>query len=81
MRDAVFPDLVWDRLHALVSVNDHLKPAGQRPEQFEPGDVKRNAGHRQPDTGIGADCLIHAGEKVDHVAVLDHHTFGFPRRS
>ena len=81
MRDAVFQDLIWDRLHALVSVNDYLKPAGQRPEQFEHGDIKRYAGHRQPNAGLGPNRLIHAGEEVDHVAVLDHHTFGFPRRS
>ncbi len=58
-------------------LNDHLEAAGQRPEKFEHGDVKRGAGHRQPGSGLlELQQVVDASEKVGHVAVLDQHALG-----
>ena len=66
----------------LVTRHHHGKSPGQRPEQFQHRDVKRQAGHGQPDTGRAvADSGIHAGKKVRHVAVFDHHPLGPPGRA
>ena len=40
-----------------------------------------NTGHREPHARFVTEDPVHSGEKVDHVAVLDHHAFGFPGRA
>ena len=57
-------------------VQHHLVAVAQRPQQLEHGDVERQARHRQPDARFGAETVVHAGEEVDDVAVLDHHPLG-----
>ena len=76
VRDAVAGDFIGDGCRAFVAVDDDGKAAGEGPEQLKHGDIKGHAGDGQPDAGLAADGAIHAGEKIHHVAVLDHHAFG-----
>src|ERR1700720_3593670 len=56
-------------------MNHHLVSSSERPEQLQNRDVEGYAGHGQPDAGLDTDDLIHAGEKINDIAVLDHYSF------
>ncbi len=73
--------LLRARQCAALAVQYHRGAARQRPEELEHRDVERQARHRQPRAGRDAQPLVHRGEEVEHVAVLDHHALGASRRA
>ena len=77
----VASDFVGNGAGSLVAVNHYLEAAGQGPEQLQHRDVERDTGDRQPDSGFGSNRPVHAHEKVDDVAVLDHHALGLAGRA
>src|ERR1700674_4289848 len=74
-------DFRRDFVRIPFAMNHDLEAPRERPEQFEPRDVERDAGHGEPSTGLDADDSIHAGEEIDDVAVFDHYAFWLAGRT
>src|SRR6185436_11663311 len=61
-----------------VALNDDFEPTSKGPKYFENGNVKRNAGDREPNTGsFRPETLVHADEEVHNVAMGDHRALRF----
>ena len=67
---------------AAAALQHDGRPAGQRPQQLEHGDVERHRGDRQqPRAPFERHDAIHAREEVGDVAMLDHHALRPARRT
>src|SRR5437667_2812252 len=63
-------------------MDHHLESTCQSPEQFQYGNIERDAGDRQPHTRSPfPNSLIHPHKKIDDISVAYHDTFRLPSRT